>query len=128
MKLHRLVLFFLILQVPLNYGFSQESYAIRYENGQPGKRWPKYIKIDTLKKNNNIEVELRNLNLKLIEFGYFLNETSLLDSNNVCLVNLGRKFNDIILTGIAKTSLILPMFIFLLTEAIFIARILNKKD
>ena len=98
MKLHRLVLFFLILQVPLNYGFSQESYAIRYENGQPGKRWPKYIKIDTLKKNNNIEVELRNLNLKLIEFGYFLNETSLLDSNNVCLVNLGRKFNDIILT------------------------------
>lgn len=98
MKLHRLVFFFLILQVPLNYGFSQESYAIRYKNGQPGKRWPKYIKIDTLKKNNNIQVELRSLNLKLIEFGYFLNETSLLDSSKVCLVNLGSKFNEIVLT------------------------------
>ncbi|WP_026776073.1 DUF6168 family protein [Polaribacter sp. Hel_I_88] len=45
-----------------------------------------------------------------------------------CVVFYKSLFNDIILTGIAKTSLILPMFIFLLTEAIFIARILNKKD
>lgn len=45
-----------------------------------------------------------------------------------CVVFYKSLFNDEILTEIAKISLILPMFIFLLTEAIFIARILNKKD
>ena len=45
-----------------------------------------------------------------------------------CVVFYKSLFNDTILTEIAKISLILPMFIFLLTEAIFIARILNKKD
>ena len=45
-----------------------------------------------------------------------------------CVVFYESLFNDTILTEIAKISLILPMFIFLLTEAIFIARILNKKD
>lgn len=45
-----------------------------------------------------------------------------------CVVFYKSLFNDIILTEIAKISLILPVFIFLLTEAIFIARILNKKD
>ena len=98
MKLHRLVFFFLMLQVLINYGFSQESYTIQYENEQQAKRWPKYIKIDTSNKSSNIQVELRSLNLKLIEFGYFLNETSLLDSSKICLVRLGSKFKDIILT------------------------------
>ncbi|AOW17758.1 hypothetical protein LPB03_09955 [Polaribacter vadi] len=45
-----------------------------------------------------------------------------------CVVFYESLFNDTILTKIAKISLILPMFIFLLTEAVFIAKILNKKD
>lgn len=45
-----------------------------------------------------------------------------------CIVFYKSLFNDKILSEIAKFSLILPMFIFLLTEAIFIAKILNKKD
>jgi hypothetical protein len=45
-----------------------------------------------------------------------------------CVVFYKSLFNETILSEIAKISLILPMFIFLLTEAIFIARILNKKD
>ena len=45
-----------------------------------------------------------------------------------CVVFYESLFNDAILPKIAKISLILPLFIFLLTEAIFIAKILNKKD
>ncbi len=45
-----------------------------------------------------------------------------------CVVFYESLFNDTILPKIAKISLILPLFIFLLTEAIFIAKILNKKD
>ncbi len=98
MKLHIPVFFFLILQVLMNFGFSQESYTIQYENGQSEKRWPKYLKSDTLKKKNNIQVEMRRLNFNLIESGYFLNEVTLIDTSKVCLVNLGNKFNNIILT------------------------------
>lgn len=82
----------------MNFGFSQESYTIQYENGQSEKRWPKYLKSDTLKKKNNIQVEMRRLNFNLIESGYFLNEVTLIDTSKVCLVNLGNKFNNIILT------------------------------
>lgn len=82
----------------MNFGYAQNTYTIRYENGQSEKRLPKYIKFDTLKINNNIQSELRSLHIKLTELGYFLNEVELNDSNKLCLVHLGGKFNDIILT------------------------------
>jgi len=82
----------------MNFGHAQNTYTIRYENGQSEKRLPKYIKFDTLKINNNIQSELRSLHIKLTELGYFLNEVELNDSNKLCLVHLGSKFNDIILT------------------------------
>ncbi len=82
----------------MNFGYAQNTYTIRYENGQSEKRLPKYIKFDTLKINNNIQSELRSLHIKLTELGYFLNEVELNDSNKLCLVHLGSKFNDIILT------------------------------
>ncbi|MDA7761915.1 hypothetical protein N8927_01820 [Crocinitomicaceae bacterium] len=82
----------------MNFGYAQNTYTIRYANGQSEKRLPKYIKFDTLKINNNIQYELRDLHIKLTELGYFLNKVEWNDPNKLCLVHLGRKFKDIILT------------------------------
>ena len=81
----------------MKYGVSQEVYTIHYNEIQGKQKLPKYLKCDTSKKNQNIQKKIRELNLDLIERGYFLNEISLKDSNKKCIVNLGAKFSKILL-------------------------------
>ncbi|MBL6660574.1 MAG: hypothetical protein ISP70_03665 [Crocinitomicaceae bacterium] len=83
----------------MKYGVSQEVYTIHYNDNEiQGKhKLPKYLKCDTSKKNQIIQKKIRELNLELIERGYFLNEITLKDSTKKCIVNLGAKFSKILL-------------------------------
>ena len=81
----------------MKYGVSQDVYTIHYNDIQGKQNLPKYLKCDTSKKNQDIQKKIRELNLDLIERGYFLNEISLKDSSKKCIVNLGAKFSKILL-------------------------------
>ena len=82
----------------------QQYYALRFNDAELQKKFPKKLKLDTsilYSVDNNV----RALSYELTEKGYFLHEITIDTLEKTIIINSGRHFDDIILNGTQSVEL-----------------------
>ena len=104
MNLRVFILIGMILFLGRSIIHGQQYYALRFNDAELQKKFPKKLKLDTsilYSVDNNV----RALSYELTEKGYFLHEISIDTLEKSIMINSGRHFDDIILNGTQSVAM-----------------------